>query len=206
MFLIERLVLLQGGVQSGSGKQGSGNVEQTAKQWLTGGQKWLKSAGKKLANAAKESASELQKRLETVDVKMQKGSLASSLSVHYNLEVSLQCELRCPDLTAAERQHRHIVAFCSSRDVYARRNQKREAHAYPKLPFGLAKPILQFLHAFWHLVPLHRLPARKAQLQRSRSSRVENSVERYVLHHCNAVSIAALSQKATSYGTIEWMD
>lgn len=80
-----RLVLLQGGgLQSSGGKQGSGgsgpgsgNVEQTAKQWLTGGQKWLKSAGKKIANAAKESASEIQKRLETVDVKMPRGSSGS---------------------------------------------------------------------------------------------------------------------------------
>ncbi|KAL0035655.1 hypothetical protein WJX79_006114 [Trebouxia sp. C0005] len=62
-----------GGGQSSGRVQGSGNVEQTAKQWLTGGQKWLKSAGKKLATVAKESASEIQKRLETVDVKMQKG-------------------------------------------------------------------------------------------------------------------------------------
>ncbi|KAL0050820.1 hypothetical protein WJX82_007764 [Trebouxia sp. C0006] len=61
------------GGQSSGRAQGSGNVEQTAKQWLTGGQKWLKSAGKKLATVAKESASEIQKRLETVDVKMQKG-------------------------------------------------------------------------------------------------------------------------------------
>lgn len=61
------------GGQSSGHAQGSGNVEQTAKQWLTGGQKWLKSAGKKLATVAKESASEIQKRLETVDVKMQKG-------------------------------------------------------------------------------------------------------------------------------------
>ncbi|KAL0025471.1 hypothetical protein WJX77_003681 [Trebouxia sp. C0004] len=61
------------GGQSGGRAQGSGNVEQTAKQWLTGGQKWLKSAGKKLATVAKESASEIQKRLETVDVKMHKG-------------------------------------------------------------------------------------------------------------------------------------
>ena len=64
---------MQNGGQS-SRQQGSGNVEQTAKQWLTGGQKWLKSAGKKLATVAKESASEIQKRLETVDVKMQKGN------------------------------------------------------------------------------------------------------------------------------------
>lgn len=72
-----------GGLQSNRGKQGSGgsgsgsgsgNVEQTAKQWLTGGQKWLKSTGKKIASAAKESASEIQKRLETVDVKMPRGS------------------------------------------------------------------------------------------------------------------------------------
>ena len=76
--------MVQGGaLQSSGGKQGSGgsgsgsgsgNVEQTAKQWLTGGQKWLKSAGKKIANAAKESASEIQKRLETVDVKMPRGT------------------------------------------------------------------------------------------------------------------------------------
>ncbi len=64
---------LQSGGQSSGRAQGSGNVEQTAKQWLTGGQKWLKSAGKMLASVAKESASEIQKRLETVDVKMQKG-------------------------------------------------------------------------------------------------------------------------------------
>lgn len=61
------------GGQNGGRAPGSGNVEQTAKQWLTGGQKWLKSAGKKLATVAKESASEIQKRLETVDIKMQKG-------------------------------------------------------------------------------------------------------------------------------------
>ena len=73
-------------MQSGgpsSKQQGSGNVEQTAKQWLSGGQKWLKSAGKKLATAAKESATEIQKRLETVDVKTQKGNacqLATGMS------------------------------------------------------------------------------------------------------------------------------
>lgn len=67
------ICVMQNGGQS-SRQQGSGNVEQTAKQWLTGGQKWLKSAGKKLATVAKESASEIQKRLETVDVKMQKGN------------------------------------------------------------------------------------------------------------------------------------
>lgn len=80
-----------GGLQGSSGKQGSGGsgsggkqgsggsgaVEQTAKQWLTGGQKWLKSTGKKIANAAKESASEIQKRLETVDVKMPRGKRTS---------------------------------------------------------------------------------------------------------------------------------
>ena len=68
-------------LQSGGRAQGSGNVEQTAKQWLTGGQKWLKSAGKKLATAAKESASEIQKRLETVDVKMQKGVCRSLINL-----------------------------------------------------------------------------------------------------------------------------
>ena len=71
------LPALQSGGQSSGRAQGSGNVEQTAKQWLTGGQKWLKSAGKKLATVAKESASEIQKRLETVDVKMQKGVCAT---------------------------------------------------------------------------------------------------------------------------------
>ena len=82
VFLTARLVLLQGDVQSNrASKQGSGNVEQTAKQWLSGGQKWLKSAGKKLATAAKESASEIQKRLETADVKMQKGSMTWKFSV-----------------------------------------------------------------------------------------------------------------------------
>ena len=50
-------------------------MEQTAKQWLTGGQKWLKSAGKKLASVAKEGASEVQKRLENVETKaLHKGS------------------------------------------------------------------------------------------------------------------------------------
>ena len=48
-------------------------MEQTAKTWLTGGQKWLKSAGKKIATAAKDSASEIQKRLETADIKLSKG-------------------------------------------------------------------------------------------------------------------------------------
>lgn len=56
-------------------------MEQTAKQWLTGSQKWLKSAGKKIANAAKESASEIQKRLETVDVKMPRGNNRSQENV-----------------------------------------------------------------------------------------------------------------------------
>ena len=72
---------LQSGGQSSGRAQGSGNVEQTAKQWLTGGQKWLKSAGKKLATVAKESASEIQKRLETVDVKMQKGVCCSLVNL-----------------------------------------------------------------------------------------------------------------------------
>ena len=49
-------------------------MEQTAKTWLTGGQKWLKSAGKKIATAAKDSASEIQKRLETADIKLSKGA------------------------------------------------------------------------------------------------------------------------------------
>jgi len=77
---------LQSGGQSSGRAQGSGNVEQTAKQWLTGGQKWLKSAGKMLASVAKESASEIQKRLETVDVKIQKGvcySLIVLVFKHY---------------------------------------------------------------------------------------------------------------------------
>lgn len=77
---------LQSGGQSSGRSQGSGNVEQTAKQWLTGGQKWLKSAGKMLATVAKESASEIQKRLETVDVKIQKGvcySLIVLVFKHY---------------------------------------------------------------------------------------------------------------------------
>lgn len=66
------------GVPRGSeGPGGSRNVEQTAKQWLTGGQKWLKSAGKKIASAAKDSASEIQKRLETVDAKMHRGITTS---------------------------------------------------------------------------------------------------------------------------------
>lgn len=74
----------QGSGGSGSGSvsgSGSGNVEQTAKQWLTGGQKWLKSAGKKIANAAKESASEIQKRLETVDAKVPRGNTRLSRKI-----------------------------------------------------------------------------------------------------------------------------
>ena len=49
-------------------------MEQTAKTWLAGGQKWFKSAGKKIATAAKESATEIQKRLETADIKLGKGT------------------------------------------------------------------------------------------------------------------------------------
>ena len=62
-------------LQSKEGK-GSGNMEQTAKTWLTGGQKWLKKAGTKLATAAKEGAAEVQKRMEAADIKLTKGVIA----------------------------------------------------------------------------------------------------------------------------------
>lgn len=91
----------QGGGQSSGRVQGSGNVEQTAKQWLTGGQKWLKSAGKKLATVAKESASEIQKRLETVDVKMQKGACCSLMNLSVTCMSCTRRSDRAPQLICA---------------------------------------------------------------------------------------------------------